>query len=116
MPEKKRPLATKARNTETRMTKPQASKNSKHPEQAIKNPASSSAVSGAAKQLAAFEGAMKFFHMRRLKEAKELFEQAGAGPERDVAQRARLHIAVCERRMGTPAVELGSAEEHYNYG
>lgn len=59
---------------------------------------------------------MKLFHARRLKEARELFEQAAAGPERDVAQRARLHIAMCDRRVGQQTVELGSAEEHYNYG
>ena len=116
MPEKKKILATKARNTKSRMTKPQASKNVKSPELTHKNAASSSALASSPKQLAVFETAMKLFHARKFKEAKDMFEQAGAGPERDVAQRARLHIAMCERRIGVPAVELGSAEEHYNYG
>ena len=116
MPEKKKTLATKARNTESRMTKPQATKNVKTPELVHKNAASSTAASSGPKQLAVFDTAIKLFHARKLKEAKEMFEQAVIGPERDVAQRARLHITMCERRIGLPAVELGSAEEHYNYG
>jgi tetratricopeptide (TPR) repeat protein len=113
MPEKKKTVATKAGNTETRMTKPQASKNPKAPESALKNAA---APAPGPKQLAVFEAAMKLFHARKLREARDLFEQAASGPERDVAQRAQLHIAMCDRRLAQSAVELGSAEDHYNYG
>ena len=116
MPEKKKILATKAENTPSRMIKPQASKNVKAPDPLHKNAASSSAAGAGHKQLAVFENAIKLFHARKLKEAKDLFQQAADGPERDVAQRARLHITMCERRIGVPAIELGSAEEHYNYG
>jgi tetratricopeptide (TPR) repeat protein len=70
----------------------------------------------AAKQLNSFEAAMKLFHARKLKEARVLFETAAAGPERDVAQRARLHIAMCDRRLEQAAPPLHSAEDHYNYG
>jgi Tfp pilus assembly protein PilF len=59
---------------------------------------------------------MKLFHARKFKEARELFEEAAGGPERDVAQRSKLHIAMCDRRIGQPAVVLGTAEENYNYG
>ena len=68
------------------------------------------------RQLAAFEAAMRLFHARNLKEARDLFAQASAGPERDVAQRARLHIAMCDRRLEQAPVSLGSAEDYYNYG
>lgn len=70
----------------------------------------------AAKQLDTFESAMRLFHARRLPEARLLFETAAAGPERDVAQRARLHIAMCDRRLVQHKVELRSAEDYYNYG
>src|SRR6266852_2724133 len=115
MPEKKKTVATKARKTNSRMTKPQASKNVKTPEPVHKGATTTSTASGT-KQLALFEAAIRLFNARKLKEAKDTFEQAANGPERDVAQRARLHIAMCERRIGLPAIELGSAEEHYNYG
>ncbi len=67
-------------------------------------------------QLANFEAAMKLFHARKLREARELFVNAAEGPERDVAQRARLHIAMCDRRLEKTTVNLGTAEDCYNYG
>jgi len=69
-----------------------------------------------ARQLASFEGGMRFFHARKFKEARERFAEAASGPERDVAQRARLHIAMCDRRLQQAPVSLGSAEDYYNYG
>ena len=68
------------------------------------------------KQLASFEAAMKLFHARQLKDARELFVQAAQGPERDVAHRARLHATMCERRLQETAVNLRTAEDYYNYG
>ncbi|HTS30975.1 MAG TPA: tetratricopeptide repeat protein [Bryobacteraceae bacterium] len=68
------------------------------------------------KQLGAFEAAMKLFHARQLREARELFVNAAGGPESDVAQRARVHIAMCDRRLEQAPVNLLSAEDYYNYG
>ena len=68
------------------------------------------------KQLGSFEAAMKLFHARDLKRAREVFLQAAEGPERDVANRARLHMAMCDRRLEHAAPNLRSAEEYYTYG
>jgi len=68
------------------------------------------------RQLAAFEAAMKQFHGRRLAEARDLFAVAAAGPESDVANRARLHMAMCDQRLPQPIEKPQSAEEYYNYG
>jgi len=68
------------------------------------------------RQLGSFEAGIRFFHARQLKEAREQFVEAAAGPERDVAQRARLHMAMCDRRLQQSTVSLGSAEDYYNYG
>jgi tetratricopeptide (TPR) repeat protein len=70
----------------------------------------------AAKQLDTFEAAMRLFHLRQLPAARQLFETAAGGPELDVSQRARLHMAMCDQRLQRPALELRSAEECYNYG
>ena len=59
---------------------------------------------------------MRLFHARKLAEAREQFQIAAGGPERDVAQRARLHISMCDRRLQQAAVTLKSAEDYYNYG
>ena len=104
------------------MNKPQVTKTSKSSAHA--KPAASSRESGAAvvqvsnaqNQLARFEAGMKLFHARRLQDARDHFKAAAEGPERDVAQRARLHIAMCDRRLQQATVNLRSAEDYYNYG
>jgi tetratricopeptide (TPR) repeat protein len=106
----KKPAAVKPKTVEKSMTKPQASK---HQEGADSK---ASAAPNGAQQMAAFEAAMKLFHARKLKEARDLFHRATIGPERDVAQRANLHIAMCDRRLQQASVSLSSAEDHYNYG
>jgi tetratricopeptide (TPR) repeat protein len=120
MAEKKKTSASKI--VEQRMSKPQAPKSVK-PESS--RPAGSSASVAAVsapqkmnaqKQLSAFESAMKLFHARHLQQARELFQQATEGPERDVAQRAQLHIAMCDRRLRQEAPALRSADDYYNYG
>jgi tetratricopeptide (TPR) repeat protein len=120
MPEKKKIIP--AKNTDRRMSKPLPPKPAKSAEPARSTvPTRSGAVAvtqpaNANTQLSTFEAAMKLFHARDFRQAKERFQQAAGGPERDVANRARLHIAMCERRLGKPDVDLKSAEDHYNYG
>jgi tetratricopeptide (TPR) repeat protein len=110
----KKPTAVKPQKVKKSMTRPQAQKNQKTPAPVAKN--ASTAASDGTKQMAAFEAAMKLFHARKLKEARDLFQQATNGPERDVAQRANLHIAMCDRRLQQTTVSLGSVEDYYNYG
>jgi len=118
MPEKKKSPA--AKSTDSRMSKPQGPKTGKAPD-----PDRAGAKDGgvavaqpltAARQLSCFEGAMKLFHARKLQEARDQFQIAAEGPERDVAQRARLHISMCDRRLQQSTVALKSAEDYYNYG
>jgi tetratricopeptide (TPR) repeat protein len=120
MPQKKKSVAVKS-NTNRRMTEPQPSKTPHEPEPARKvvTRAAEGAAPGVAsgpKQLASFDAAIKLFHKRNFKEARDHFVEASGGPERDVAQRARLHVAMCDRRLQQATVELRSAEDNYNYG
>ena len=116
MPEKKMP-PTVQKNTDRRMTKPPATKTVKAPEagRAPAPRAAAAPVSDGPKQLGNFEAAMKLFHARQLKEARDLFQKAAAGPERDVANRALMHIAMCDRRLSQEAPALRSADDYYNY-
>lgn len=75
-----------------------------------------SEMHNAPSQLTSFEAGMKFFHARQFKEARDLFATAALGPERDVANRSRLHLAMCDRRLQQVIVNLASAEDYYNYG
>ena len=124
MPEKKKsttPKHSSIKSVETRMAKLQASKPIKTSERqraavphaaiaAVAQPAS------AQEQLAAFDSAVKLFHSRKFSQAREQFQKAAEGPERAVADRAVLHIAMCDRRLQQGTVTLRSAEDHYNYG
>jgi len=121
MAEKKKVSAAKV--VEKGMTKPQVSKSGKNSETSRSANASASTAAMSApqklnsqKQLAAFESAMRLFHSRHLQQARDLFQKALEGPERDVAQRARLHIAMCDRRLRQDAPNLRSADDYYNYG
>ncbi len=67
-------------------------------------------------QLKFFEQAVRLFHTRKFAEARELFEKATAGPNREMAHNAELHVRMCDRRLEKPVVDLKTAEEHYNYG
>jgi tetratricopeptide (TPR) repeat protein len=107
---KKTPVA---KGDEKRMTKPTAGK----PKTSEPGPAAGAAGSSDAReQFSAFEAAMKQFHGRHLAKARDLFERATAGPERDVANRARLHMVMCDNRLQQETVNLESAEDYYNYG
>jgi len=105
------------------MSKPQAPKTTPLNEPAVSIPNSGSNSAAAAipaavppSQLSSFEAAMKLFHTRQLKDARELFVHAARGPERDVAIGPQLHIAMCDRRLQQVVVNLRSPEDYYNYG
>ncbi|MCU1238359.1 MAG: Tetratricopeptide 2 repeat protein [Candidatus Solibacter sp.] len=115
MPEKKTSVSKNSKNTDRRMTKPQVPRTPPNSEPAHKTQVPT--LSNGARQLATFEAAIKLFNARKFKEARDLFQEAAGGPERDVAQRSRVHTSMCERRLQqTPAVNLGTAEDCYNYG
>jgi len=60
--------------------------------------------------------AMRHFNQQSFRRAKELLEKVLAGPSREMAERARVHIAICEQRLQRPpAVHLRGAEDHYHY-
>lgn len=119
MPDKKKSAAVKT-TTEKRMPQTQGSKTVKtseptRPVSATRGKDPGDKPSGT-RQLSSFEAGMRFFHARKFKEAREQFVDAATGPERDVAQRARLHTSMCDHRLQQATVSLGSAEEYYNYG
>ena len=117
MAEKKKTPAPKANEKliERRMIPLPASKSAKVSGQAESDGAGQN-VWNAQKQLGAFQAASKLFQARSFAQAKELFEQAAAGPERDVAHRAESHAKMCALRLEHAAPTLETAEDFYNYG
>ncbi len=72
-------------------------------------------VSAAEAQLRRYEEAYRLFRSQSYPLAKTAFELAIDGPQRELTHNARLHVAMCERRMQSSQVDFSTAEEHYNY-
>jgi tetratricopeptide (TPR) repeat protein len=72
-------------------------------------------VSAAEAQLRRYEEAYRLFRNQNFAQAKVAFELAADGPQRELTHNARLHVAMCERRLQSAPVEFSTAEEHYNY-
>lgn len=68
-------------------------------------------------QLKVFEDALQNFQQQRYAKARPLFEKVLAGPSKEFADRARVHLRITEQRL-QPAVAANprSPEEHYQQG
>jgi tetratricopeptide (TPR) repeat protein len=72
-------------------------------------------VSAAEAQLRRYEEAYRLFRAQDYAQAKTAFELAIEGPQRELTHNARLHVAMCERRLQSAPAEFTTAEENYNY-
>ena len=64
-----------------------------------------------------YEEAMQYFHEQKFLKAKQAFEKVVDGPGRELADRAQIYLANCERRMSRTADAVPrSVEEHYHHG
>lgn len=68
-------------------------------------------------QLKAYEEALKSFQQQKFHRAKSSFERVLEGPSKELGDRAKMHIRICEQRISRPPVPaLKSAEDHYTQG
>ena len=66
-------------------------------------------------QLDVFESAIKLFHARKFREARERFLAAKHGADRGITHKADLHVRMCDRRLEEQALVLRTPDEHYDY-
>ena len=68
-------------------------------------------------QLKLYDEALVLFHQQKFQRAKQELEKVLAGPSKELADRARMHIRIAEQRM-SPTQEQNprTAEEHYQRG
>ncbi len=98
------------------MKKPSsASLPAKNPSEGSQDGAGRNTVTAQALQTESFDSAMKLFHKREFAAAKKLFEKAAAGPSREMAHAARLHVRMCDQRLDQPKNEAKSPEDLYHY-
>jgi Flp pilus assembly protein TadD len=68
-------------------------------------------------QLKLYDEGMRYFNQQKLHKAKQAFEKVIAGFGKELADRARIHLHVCEQRISRAAQPSPrSAEEHYHGG
>ena len=68
-------------------------------------------------QLKFYEEALKYFQQQKFQRAKQELEKVIAGPSKELADRARVHLKIAEQRM-KPTQEHNprGAEDHYQRG
>ena len=66
--------------------------------------------------LARYEAAVKLLSENQIAKARSAFERLAETATPDLAQRARVYLSICNQRLSRPAVNLKTAEDHYNYG
>jgi tetratricopeptide (TPR) repeat protein len=66
-------------------------------------------------QLKVFESAIKLFHAKKFRAARERFLAANHGGDRGIAHKAELHVRMCDHRLEEQTVALRTADEHYDY-
>jgi tetratricopeptide (TPR) repeat protein len=68
-------------------------------------------------QLKLYEQAVQQFQQQKYARAKELLEKAIAGPSKELADRAQIHLRIADQRMVKQASpSLRTVEEHYQAG
>jgi tetratricopeptide (TPR) repeat protein len=71
----------------------------------------------AEQQLKAYEEALHQFQRQKYSKAKPLFEKVAAGPNKELADRARVHLRISEQRLApNEPANPRSPEEHYQHG
>jgi tetratricopeptide (TPR) repeat protein len=78
-------------------------------------PSADSVAASLKQQTDTFNKAAEAFHQRDFKKAKDLFEQAADGPNREMGFSARNHLRMCEQRLAKREVKLETAEDHYTF-
>jgi len=63
-----------------------------------------------------FETAARYFQKQNYDRAKEILEKLVDGPIREIADRARVHLRLCEQRLRHQAPTPKASEDYYNLG
>jgi len=62
-----------------------------------------------------YEAGLRALQEHKFDKAKGSLQKVLNGPDKSLADRARVHIATCDKNLEKPALQFKSAEEHYDY-
>jgi tetratricopeptide (TPR) repeat protein len=69
------------------------------------------------RQLKLYEEAIGFFQQQKYLKAKQALERVITGPSRELADRAGVHLRICDQRISKPAEpQLKTWEDLYHHG
>ncbi len=68
-------------------------------------------------QLKQYEEALRYFQQQKFHKAKQVLEKVLDGPGKELADRAQMHLRICEQRISRPPTPVPrTPEEHYQQG
>ena len=68
-------------------------------------------------QLKLYEEALRHFQQQKFQRAQQVLERVLEGPSKELGDRAKVHLRICEQRISRiPAPAARSAEDHYTQG
>lgn len=68
-------------------------------------------------QLKQYEEALTLFQQQKFQRAKQILERVAEGPSKELCERARMHMRICDQRISRPpSPVLKTAEDHYTHG
>ena len=62
-----------------------------------------------------YEGALKLLQERKFERARALLQKVMDGPSTELADRAAVHIKLCNQQMARAATTFKTLEEHYDF-
>jgi tetratricopeptide (TPR) repeat protein len=62
-----------------------------------------------------YEAALKLMQSQKFDRAKAALEKVLAGPSTELADRARMHIRICDQQMAKTSTSFKTPEEQYDY-
>jgi tetratricopeptide (TPR) repeat protein len=65
--------------------------------------------------LQSYEQALKALQSQKFDKAKPLLEKVVSAGPKDLADRARMHLNICDQQLSKAKNSFGSVEEHYDY-
>jgi len=70
----------------------------------------------ARQQLSLYEEALRYFQQQKFARAKQALEKVREGPSKELADRARIHLRICEQRISRPPTpHPRTPEDHYHH-
>ena len=63
----------------------------------------------------AYEAGLRAMQERKFEKAKSLFEKVATGPSKELADRASVHLNICNQNLNRASTSFKSPEEHYDY-